>query len=171
VHLYYQKKLKLSSSQKIILVKNVFYALVEKYFFTLLWQFFSSIKKLRNVPFYIRKKITAPKSKIEKIKIEDFFGRKLFLPHCGSFFSLIKLKCHCIGTFIYRKKIQPQNRNLFIPMLPAVSKVDLEFLFFKVFKKVFKVFFRTLWGLHLLRPLRFINHFSMMLCQVCSQSC
>jgi hypothetical protein len=32
--------------------------------------------------------ITAPKSKIKKMKIEDFFGRKLFLPHhcsCGNF--------------------------------------------------------------------------------------
>jgi hypothetical protein len=29
-------------------------------------------------PFISAKKITAPKSNIEKIKIEDFFGRKLF---------------------------------------------------------------------------------------------
>jgi hypothetical protein len=39
---------------------------------------FSLIKKLRHVPFYIRKKYYSPKSKIEKIGIEDFFGRKLF---------------------------------------------------------------------------------------------
>jgi hypothetical protein len=45
-------------------------------------------------PFIYAKKITAPKSKIEKMKIEDFFGRKAFLPHCGRFFLLIKLKHH-----------------------------------------------------------------------------
>jgi hypothetical protein len=30
------------------------------------------------------------------MKIEDFFGRKLFLPHCtvAGFLLLIKLKCH-----------------------------------------------------------------------------
>jgi fibrillarin-like rRNA methylase len=41
-------------------------------------------------PFIYAKK----KSKIGKMKIEDFFGRKLFLPHCGRVFSFIKLKRH-----------------------------------------------------------------------------
>jgi hypothetical protein len=79
VHLYCKKSFS-SLAHKNILVKNVFYALVEKYFLPYCGNFFSSIKKLRNVPFYICKKITAPKSKIEKMKIEDFFGRKHFLP-------------------------------------------------------------------------------------------
>jgi hypothetical protein len=75
-------------------------------------------------PFIHAKKITAPKSKIEKMKIEDLFGRKLFLPHCGRFFSLIKLKRHSHFD-IPKKKLNPKI-EIFYSYAPrfAVSKVE-----------------------------------------------
>jgi hypothetical protein len=75
-------------------------------------------------PFIYAKKITAPKSKIEKMKNKDFFGRKLFLPHCGRFFSLIKLKRHSHFD-TPQKKFNPKT-DFFYSYAPrfAVSKVE-----------------------------------------------
>jgi hypothetical protein len=75
-------------------------------------------------PFIYAKKITAPKSKIEKMKIEDFFGRKLFVPHSGRFFSLIKLKRH--SHFDIPKKYFNPKIEKFHSYAPrfAVSKVE-----------------------------------------------
>jgi hypothetical protein len=44
--------------------------------------------------FIYAKKVTAPKSKIEKMKIKDFFGRKLFFTPLCLYFMLIKKKPH-----------------------------------------------------------------------------
>jgi hypothetical protein len=108
VHLCSQKKFQLSSSRKIILVKHVFYALVEKYFLPYCGNFFW----LRNMPFYIRKKITAPKSKIEKIKIEDFFGRKLFFTILWQVFFNNKTEAPQLRHFdIPKKKFNPKIEN------------------------------------------------------------
>jgi hypothetical protein len=56
--------------EKLFLVKNVFYAhcaVGRKIFFTLLWQFFFINKKVaQRALLNTEKKITAPKSKIEK---------------------------------------------------------------------------------------------------------
>jgi hypothetical protein len=41
-------------------------------------------------PFIYAKKITAPKSKIEKMKIEDLFGRKLFFTPLWQVFFINK---------------------------------------------------------------------------------
>jgi hypothetical protein len=78
-------------------------------------------------PFIYSKNITAQKSKIEKMKIEYFFGRKLFLPHCarGYLFMLIKMKPHMhfdIRKKNYRTKIE--NFHCYVHRF-AVSKVDL----------------------------------------------
>jgi hypothetical protein len=58
VHLYSQKKFQLSSSLKIILVKNVFYAhyqISRKVFSTLLWKLYFINKKVAQVPLYLPK--------------------------------------------------------------------------------------------------------------------
>jgi hypothetical protein len=64
VHLYSQKKFQLSSSRKIILIKNVFMPtmqLVEKYFVTLLWQIYFINKKVAQCLLLYTQKNYSPK--------------------------------------------------------------------------------------------------------------
>jgi hypothetical protein len=77
--------------------------------------------------FIYAKKITAPKSKIEKMKIEDFLVENFLLPHCGRFFSLIKLKRQSHFD-IPQKKFNPKIEKFhsYAPRF-AVSKVERYF--------------------------------------------
>jgi hypothetical protein len=97
------------------------------------------------MPFNIRKKNSAPKSQIEKMKIEGFFGRNLFLPHCGNFFMLIKMKPHM--HFDIRKNNYKTKIEIFHCYVHrfAVSIVDL----YKV--DIFKINWGTLYYKHFLK--------------------
>jgi hypothetical protein len=73
--------------------------LVEKYFFTQLWQFIIiNKKKLRNMPFYIRKNNYSPKIENRKLYLGIFLVENFFLPHCtalaGRHFFLLKKRPH-----------------------------------------------------------------------------
>jgi hypothetical protein len=123
-------KFQLSSSQKIILVKKRFYAhyaIGNKVFFYPTVAFFFISKKVAQCALlYTQKKLQPQnrKSKIEKMKFEDFFGRKLFYPTVAIFFMLIKKKPHMPfdrPKTNCRPKIE--NFHCYVRIF-AVSKVD-----------------------------------------------